>query len=88
MLDCLGRTMKNLQECADEIQSRGGKPLIVQMDHDNDKGNTRKARKQTFKPFKYDWILIPNLIYAREASLKFLTPRLNFLPCLMVNLFN
>jgi hypothetical protein len=34
----LGRTQKNLDECAAEIKSRGGVPIPVQMDHGIDSG--------------------------------------------------
>ena len=32
-----GRTKENLEECAEEIRSRGGSPVTVQMDHSCDK---------------------------------------------------
>jgi hypothetical protein len=34
----LGRTEKNLVECAAEIKARGGNPITVQMDHGLDSG--------------------------------------------------
>ena len=42
MHECIGRTEKNLKECAAEIKARGGNPVIVQMDHGNDAGLNSK----------------------------------------------
>ena len=42
MNEWIGRTEKNLKECAAEIKARGGNPVIVQMDHGNDAGLNSK----------------------------------------------
>ena len=54
MIEWIGRTEKNLKECAAEIKARGGNPVIVQMDHGNDAGLNSKLLFSSNKfPFSH-----------------------------------